>query len=192
MSRRLQLRQLLLLCFLLTAQISSAEVSENLDYSYYTANADPARSLLNILNASSPIRQNGQIYHGYTNWYVNWNFRWYEEPDGRCRITSTSTKLTGDIKLPRLNGATSAQQGQFAKFVSALRTHEHGHYGIGKAAATEIDRKILSLPEMTSCSALESTANNLGMQIIDKYKERELRYDDSTGHGKSQGAWLER
>lgn len=186
------MRILFLLCFLLVPQTSSAEVSENLDYTYYTANADPARSLLSILNTSSPIRQNGQVFHGYTNWYVRWDFRWHEKPDGKCRITSASTKLTGSINLPRLNAATPVQEVQFGKYVTALRVHELGHYDVGKAAAITIDRKIRSLPEMSSCRALESAANDLGMRTLDEYKERELRYDDSTYHGKSQGAWLDR
>lgn len=186
------MRKLLLLCFLLITQTSGAEVSDSLEYAYYTANADPASSLRSVLNSASPIRQNGQIFHGYTRWYVKWNFRWQEKPSGHCRITRVATQVTGNITLPRLSGATALQERQFGKYLSALHAHELGHYDIGKEAAATIDMKILNLPEMPSCKALESAANDLGHQVLGEYKERELHYDDSTGHGKSQGAWLER
>ncbi|HLA28076.1 MAG TPA: DUF922 domain-containing protein [Syntrophales bacterium] len=185
------MRKLLLLCFLVIARTSSAEVTENLVYTSYVANADPTRPLLSTLNASSPYRQSSQILHAYTNWHVNWNFRWFEKPDGKCRISSVTTKLTGNIHLPKLVGANSTQGSQFEKYLSALRVHEQGHYSIGKEAATAIDRKILSLGEMSSCKALEAAANDLGNRTINEYKEKELRYDDSTAHGKTQGAWLD-
>jgi len=182
------MRKLFLPCFLIITGTSSAEVSESLVYTSYTANADPTRSLLSILNASSPFRPN----HAYTTWNVKWRFRWFENPDGRCRITNVATELTGSINLPRLVGANSVQGGQFEKYLSALRDHELGHYSIGKEAAVAIDRTILSLPEMPSCKALESAANDLGNRMLNEYKERELRYDASTAHGKSQGAWLDK
>jgi predicted secreted Zn-dependent protease len=186
------MRKLFLLCFLAITRTSSAEVNESLVYTYYIANADPTRSLLSILNASSPIRQNGQVFHAHTSWYVDWNFRWFENPDGRCRITKVTTGLTGSISLPRLVDATPMQGRQFDIYLSTLRVHELGHYGIGKEAAAAIDRKILSLPEMPSCKALESAANDLGYRTLNEYKEKEVRYDASTAHGKSQGAWLDR
>jgi predicted secreted Zn-dependent protease len=186
------MRKLCLFCFLLIVPTANAEVTETLEYNYYVANADAGRSLLNILNASSPVRHNGQIFHAHTQWNIRWNFRWQESPDGRCRVTSAAIALSGNIDLPRLVGATPAQEGQFSHYLAALRTHELGHYDIGNQAASTIDRKILSLPEMPSCSALESTVNTLGYQTLDEYKTIELRYDTSTGHGKSQGAWLDR
>lgn len=181
----------LLLCLLIIMQTASAEVSENLEYIYYTANADSNRSLLGILNKASPIRVDNHIFHGYTDWYVKWNYRWFEQPDGRCKITRVTTKFTSSIKLPELVGARSPQADLFAEYLSALRVHELGHYNIGKEAANTIDRGIASLPEMSSCKELEATANDFGYRTLDKYREKEKQYDASTAHGKSQGAWLE-
>ncbi|MDD1610027.1 MAG: DUF922 domain-containing Zn-dependent protease [Methylococcaceae bacterium] len=186
------MRKLFLLCFLIITQTSGAAVSESVTYIYYTANAEPSHSLLKILNTATPIRQNGHVFHAYTKWYIKWNFRWFENPDGRCKITSVTTQLTASINLPQLVGDTSTQQNQFDDYLSALRTHELGHYDIGKQAADTIDSKILTLPEMSSCKTLESAANDIGYQTLDEYKEIELQYDASTGHGKTQGAWLER
>lgn len=81
---------------------------------------------------------------------------------------------------------------QFDKYLSALRVHELGHYDIANIAAAEIDRMILALPEMPSCKVLETTANDLGYRTLSEYKEKEIRYDASTAHGRSQGAWLDK
>jgi predicted secreted Zn-dependent protease len=186
------MRKLLLLCLLILVKTSSAQVSESLVYTYYTANADTSRSLLEALNKASPIRMDNRSFHGYTTWNVKWNYRWLEQADGRCKITKVTIDLTGNITLPELVGATAEQTEAFDKYVAALRVHELGHYGIGKDTATTIDNGILALPEMSSCKELESTANGFGYRTLDEYKEQEKQYDASTAHGKTQGAWLER
>lgn len=174
------------------AGLLKAEVTENLEYTYYRAHADPTRSLLSILNASSPIHNNGKIFHGYTRWDVKWYFHWFESPNGRCKLTGVSTELTGSIKLPRLFGATSAQRDQFNRYESVLRVHELGHFQIGREAAATIDHKILSLPEMSNCKDLAATGNDIGYQTIREHKKKGIQYDASTDYGRSQGAWLKR
>ena len=169
-----------------------SEVRDSLGYTYYTADADPTRSLLSILNASTPIRRNGNLFHGHTDWRVKWDLQWFEKPDGRCKIIKVTTEITGNITLPRLVGANPRHQSQFGRYLSALRVHELGHYDIGKEAATEIGRNILSLPEMSSCKDLESAANDLGYRTLHEYQKKTVRYDDSTAYGKLQGAWLDR
>lgn len=186
------MRKLLLLNLLMFMNTANADVSEQLDYIYYPATAEPNRSLLSILNKASPIRLNNHIFHGYTKWYVKWNYRWFERPDGRCRITQVTTKYTSSIKLPQLDNATPEQAELFDNYVSALQKHELGHYEIGKEAAYKIDQGIRDLPEMSSCKELEQTANGFGHQTLDEYRAKEKQYDASTEHGKTQGAWLKR
>ncbi len=53
--------------------VPKAEVTENLAYTYYTAEADSRKSLLSILNASSPIRHQGRVYHGWYDSHVSWS-----------------------------------------------------------------------------------------------------------------------
>lgn len=186
------MRNLFLLIFLVLAWSVVADVNEKqINYNYYTANADPSRSLTDILNASSPIRENDKLFFGYTKWNIKWNYNWHEKPNGRCKLTRVTVDFSSSIQLPKLNGGSTKQRKQFDKFLPALRTHELGHYKFGKDAAIAIDRKISSLPEMSSCKELGSTANKLGEQILNEYKKKEKQYDTSTSHGKTQGAWLE-
>ena len=186
------MRKLFLLIFLVIAWPVMADVKEKqTDYIYYTANADPSLSLTDILNASSPIRENGKIFFGYTKWDIKWNYNWYEKPNVRCKLTRVTVDFSSSIQLPKLSGGSSKQRNKFDKFLSALRTHELGHYKMGKDAATAIDRKISSLPEMSSCKELGSVANKTGDRILNEYRKKEKQYDVSTSHGKTQGAWLE-
>lgn len=182
----------LLLCLLIAANTASAHVSEHLDYTYYTATADANSSLRETLNKATPIREDKRSFHGYTKWNVKWHYRWFEQANGWCKITTVTTEVTGNITLPELVGATAEQAKAFDNYVSALRVHELGHYDIGRETATVIDSGILALPEMSSCKELEATANALGYQTLDDYKAREKRYDAETNHGKTQGAWLDK
>ena len=184
------MRKLLVFALLAMAVSINADVDENLEYTYYVANADPSISLLSILNAASPVRKNGRVFHAYTTWNVKWDFRWFEQPDGSCKITGVSSKLTGNIQLPRLFGASSSQKNQFDTYLSALRVHELGHYNIGRKAAEVIDQRILSLPGKPNCKSLATTANDLANQVLSEYTEKGIQYDISTDYGRSQGAWL--
>lgn len=179
------------LALLLVGLHVSAEVSEMLDYRYYSVQTGNATSLARALNRTSPIRQEGLIYHAYTTWQINWNFRWREDADGYCRITQVATGLNGIIQLPRLEDGTSNQRAQFARYLGALHEHELGHYQIGRKAALEIDRQLQAMPSMAECSKLAAIANRTAYRIVDQFKEQERTYDSITIHGRLQGARLD-
>lgn len=176
--------------FFLTSH-ASAEVVEKFEYASYKAIANPNRPLYESLNSASPIRHNGEVFHGYTEWNILWQYQLSEDGTGECRITKITTNIQTVITLPTLAGGSAIQQNKFLKYYTALKEHELGHYYYGKTAATEIDRQLTRLPKMANCKILENTANNLGNQIIDSYKKKDNQYDVTTGHGKTQGAYLE-
>ena len=177
----------LLLCLALPAQ---AEVQERLQEQFYDLQVASGQSLSRAIDQASPIRQNGQIYHAYTSWQVQWNYWWREQRDGRCQIDLTRTQLHATITLPRLSGGDAQQRQRFTQYLSALREHELGHYRIGQAAAAEIDAALLQTPEHPSCAELQRQANQRANAILQRHIERERRYDRDTGHGRTQGAWL--
>jgi predicted secreted Zn-dependent protease len=96
------------------------------------------------------------------------------------------------MRLPNLIGGSAQQRQAFYPYLSRLRTHELGHYQMGKEAAGAIERGIQQLPAASSCPALEQDANNLGYRLLAEYQGRERQYDQSTGYGKTQGASLTR
>ena len=127
------------------AGLACAELQENIRSTYYSAEHRAGTTLLATLNHHSPIRQNSQIFHAYTGWNIQWNFRWWEERDGRCRITSNQTRLQVEITLPRLVSSDPAVRRRFDRYLGALRAHEMEHVAIGRRYARRIDEGIRRL-----------------------------------------------
>ena len=183
---------LLLLIGAAMPRSAAAEVREQLATTEYAVTGNPSASLLQLLNAASPVREYGRTFHGYTKWYVSWRYRWNESADGSCRISSVTTRVDGHTTLPRLVGGSAEQRLRFDTYLAALRIHELGHFAIAQQAGREIDAGILALPQMHNCATLESAANDFGRRVLNQHLAREKQYDATTEHGKSQGAWLER
>ncbi|MFZ6771175.1 DUF922 domain-containing Zn-dependent protease [Undibacterium sp. SXout7W] len=181
---------LLLLTTLLPALQAQAEVTETLTMTNYRVGTVSRGELRSAMNAASPIRENGEIFHGYTKWHINWSFRWKTSPGGACRISSVRTDLSGNITLPSLSNADTATMTQFNQYLTALSSHEMGHFANGKETARAIDNAIASLPEMPNCQVLEASANDLAQQLIRTGNMQDKQYDATTQHGKTQGAWL--
>ena len=169
-----------------------AEVSETIAYKTYTAKHKTGTTLLQTLNSSSPIRHNGGIFHGYTSWYIRWRYEWSNGSGGYCSITRNKTTLTVTITLPRLIASDPKIKSEFSRYLESLHGHESGHLQIAREAAEKIDREILSLPPMNSCSLLEQAANQIGNEILEQARQEERNYDQSTNYGATQGALLPR
>lgn len=167
-----------------------AELIEHLGYRNYPVAVSPGQSLRQAINAASPIHRDGQVFHGYTRWQVNWRFATQARSDGRCHLTRIQVDLNITIDQPELRKDDAARHPAFTSYLHALREHELGHARIGREAATSIERRIFILPEMADCGALEQRANELGHQTMTEFQRRDIEYDRQTGHGKTQGAWL--
>ncbi|MBF0544623.1 MAG: DUF922 domain-containing protein [Candidatus Riflebacteria bacterium] len=181
----------ILFFFFLLVHTSGAEITEHLEYTYYSANIDSKSSINAALKASSPVKKEGHLFYGDTEWHLKWKFRWKKFADGNYKISNATVEVTGNIILPKLSGSpTPTQEKKFEKFFSALRVHELGHYTLAKEAAVELEKQILALPEMSTGKDLNSAANGIGYQKIKELKEKQKQYDAETGHGKTQGAWI--
>ena len=185
-------RWLLFITVFLVPFTATADVEEVVSIRHYTALSTSTATLLETLNAASPVRQNGRTFHGYTSWDIRWTFRWQVGGDGRCAITAVSTKLKAEILIPKLQGADAGGEAAFNRYLTNLRAHEDGHVQIARSAARKVDQTIRSLPAASSCQALEAQANRDGMAIVEAAKKEELAYDVSTAHGCQQGACLAR
>lgn len=181
---------------MLLASAGNGEVNENLRYALYPVPLPPSQSLLQALDAASPIREHGRIFHGYTSWSVDWRFRWWQESNGQCRITSVTTTLSIVIQLPQLQLPASEpatlRRAEFEAYLAALRQHELGHADTGRMAAKAIDQAIAALPHQASCAELETKANETGYRLLAEFNQRDQQYDLATEHGRTQGAYLQR
>lgn len=170
----------------------TGEEDGNLEYDYYSANANPERKLSAILNEASPISKNGKVYYGYTKWRIDWHYEWKITEEGQFRISKVQTTLKCKVTLPKLSGATTKEQrDEFDRFLQALNVHEQGHLDYAKQASVEIEKRISSMAPMDSSESLSSAADAIGFQTLKEFNNRSDRYDLETGYGKTQGAYLD-
>lgn len=167
-----------------------ADVQSKLDWQHYPVRINQAETLAQALDRSSPIRSRGLVYHATTDWQVQWRFWWQNANEG-CVIKRVRTEVSVQIQLPQLVAGTAAQQTEFADYLDALTLHEAGHQQLALDAAEAIDLALQQFPVAGSCAALETDANALGQQLLQRFREREYDYDRRTNHGQTQGAWME-
>ena len=176
---------------LLTGFPATAEVSEAIEYRYYTAEPRWYQSLSGAVLKASPIRENGKSFMGHTAWTVKWDMNLTKQGNGQCTIDQVRTHLHSIVTLPQAALTDEREKSRFDAFFSALRAHELDHVAIAHDAAREIDQRILRLPAMSACDQLEDAANELGQMLLGEARRRGVAYDVQTGHGKTQGAMLD-
>ena len=171
---------------------AKAEPMVNNQYKYYWIYPKNKQDLGKALDQKSPIIFNGKKYRGYTQWQVNWNYRWWETANS-CKITTVKTTLTVTYTLPRIpdNHRVDAETRQsFNRYWQALFNHEQNHKNSGLFAAREIEKALLNLAAFPTCQQLQTTANQIGNNFIQKYRQRDIEYDRLTDHGLTEGVML--
>ena len=181
---------LLLLAYALLPGAAMAKAHENLVYSYYEVKARSDQPLSAQLYAASPIKEEGQTFHGHTNWTLQWTLKLSADKSGFCRISSAKTQLHAVVILPKLDGANTQQLASFDRYVAALQQHELGHYKIAEQAAQAIEHKLHAVKGMRNCATLQAYANKNAQRTLDYFNEKNRQYDRETNHGQMQGAWL--
>lgn len=175
--------------FLLPAPVF-AEVIEDISYKWYSVFHKPGMSLSNALNQSTPIRDDGKKYRGYTRWNIKWHFDWEVDSEGRCHISENTTDLTAVITIPGLVSSDEKAKATFSRYITNLKVHEMGHVDIARKAAMDIDKGILLLPATNTCDELDRIANQLGQARLQKARDEGEQYDLKTRHGRTQGVFL--
>jgi len=171
------------------APAAHAEVKEELKYTYYEVEVRPGR-LDPQIRAATPIRENGRPFHGNTRWYVRWRYQVGPSGGPQCRVATLNVELTLEITLPKIRGASARQQQAFDRYLEKLRAHEMGHVEIDREAARAVERELLALPPGRDCDSFRAALNTAGHAVLERYRRKNRDYDDSTNHGRSQGAVL--
>ena len=159
------------------------------DYKYYRIYPDSSADIKSALYRQSPVRENGNVYFGHTDWSVNWYISMRSE--GRvCGIAELTTELNVNYTVPRLGASRVDETTKtvFDKFYRALLNHEKGHMRNGLRAIKEIEKVLGSLRTQKNCRRLERVANKKVTAILKEYKHKDRIYDKLTRHGYTQGA----
>jgi predicted secreted Zn-dependent protease len=167
-----------------------AQIPTHISYRFYTIAPQKIQELPTELDRRSPIVYQGRKYHGYTQWWVNWQFYWHEYPTS-CQITQVKTTLKVVYTLPKLleksAGNTSLKKA-FDRYYQALFNHEQNHKNHGLEAALVIKAKLENLSSFPTCQDLNHQANDLAQSLIRTYRQKDLDYDRRTEHGRLEGA----
>lgn len=174
----------------LLAAPAVAELQTDLERRDYRVSLRQGESLAAALDRASPVRRRGLVYHGSTQWQVQWRFWWRQDASG-CAIERVRTEVSVHMRLPRLSGANDQQRQRFELYLTALEAHEMGHYNLAVLAGKAVEQRLQALPAAADCAALETRANEAGHRLLEDFRAREADYDRRTNHGQSQGAWLD-
>jgi predicted secreted Zn-dependent protease len=175
---------------ILAAAAARADVTESVSYRSYDVRPSGGQTLAAAVNAATPIHEDGRSMAGHTTWHVWWHFTWHRATDGSCAIDTVHCDVTAEITLPQLESGDQATRERFQTFLAALEVHERGHVRIAEAAARDVEDAIRALPAAPDCASLDREANEAGQRVLARSRSDEVRYDQDTQHGRTQGAWL--
>ncbi|OLP17694.1 hypothetical protein BST81_15355 [Leptolyngbya sp. 'hensonii'] len=173
------------------AQTNKPEDDATVKMTYYTITGSTAQELREQMNAVGPTDSNAnRRFDARTDWYVRWNYR-YESRGGNCQITTAQVKTEVTILMPQWHPSSEVSQAlvqRWQRYITALKAHEDGHKDHGLNAGREILSKLQGFSAYPTCPELESAANQAARSIIQRYNQKDITYDQTTGHGASQGA----
>ncbi|WP_310345585.1 DUF922 domain-containing protein [Pelomonas aquatica] len=172
---------------------ATAAVTETGRQRLYEVHQPAATSLLQALNQATPVRgESGQVFFGYTEWQLHWKYRYRRQADGVCKLTAVDVTLDVTTTLPEFKTGTAQGRAEFERFLPALVEHEEGHRRIGQETARDIDAALSGLEPMASCALLEAEIARLGSDHLERSRRANKHYDETTRHGCTQGACVNR
>jgi predicted secreted Zn-dependent protease len=169
--------------------VAAPVISE--DESTYSIAGSDAAALRSDMHRFGPYHE-GRSFSAYTQYDVKWHYQ-YASKNGGCEITSQQVTVDTNSTYPHwlnYSAASPALQQRWDTFLANLKIHEHGHIEHGRLAANEIEAMLTELPAMQDCNILENAINQQADNILEKYKDQDIEYDQVTNHGVTQGATL--
>ena len=120
-------------------------------------------------------------YAGYTNWYIRWGWPGFGHEE--CDLSKAWITAKVSVTMPEWDppvGAPADLIKNWMEFTQALYKHEMGHVGNINKALPLIQEAIQS----SDCITADSAAN----YALDKLRGWDVKYDDNTDHGRTEGA----
>lgn len=181
--------KILLIFSIFLSFYSRAETKIVEDFLFYEVAPTSKGDLMAVLNRISPIRENGNVFHGYTKYEINWRF-WWKSTNNQCVFTKVETTLRLEYTMPQLKSSKSDVRVVWSNWYPNLELHENGHGKLAKDTAYKIDKSLLSISPKANCNLLEKEGNKVAYKLMEKLKKANKEYDITTNHGETQNAWL--
>ena len=180
--RHLRLCAALLLFFPLA--LVSAAPNIQVSRQTYAVRGDNAAALREDITRN---RRNG--WDGYTDWQVNWRYRFEERP-GSCGLAAIEVQATVRVSLPewRAEQPKRRLEQRWSRYISALQEHEQGHVENAQRGAQAVDSALRGLAPQRDCGAMGKLADATCQRVLERVREWDRQYDARTEHGRTQGA----
>jgi predicted secreted Zn-dependent protease len=173
--------QILLCISVLLSFHSNAKVQITESFEYYSVSPLTKQNVIQALNNSSPIREEGVIFYGNTKYDIKWRTWWR---------TKSETTLKLHFTMPKLVSINLNVKNIWSIWYPNLEEHENKHALLAREAAYELDKKLMSLNPRNKCTVLEKDAKDLAHKLLNKLGLSNTLYDLRTNHGETEGAWI--
>jgi len=173
-------------------QLGNGLVDTGTKTTQYTVFGNTTSQISNQIRACSPVLLGGNRFAASTDYVINWAFQYQTTENGLCKITNANVGINIAKILPSWqpsNGATVGTQNAWNSFISNLDNHEEGHVRLDRQYANQILSMLQNYPE-TSCETIQVAANDRANALISQLDQANKLYDQTTGHGTTQGASL--
>ncbi|WJG07913.1 DUF922 domain-containing protein [Aliiglaciecola sp. LCG003] len=182
----------LVVLIVLFSHMSQAEVILREQFTYYVIEPANIQQIKQQLREKSPISKDNQLFHGGTQWQLRPMFA-LQIKSNLCHVVKVSVSLEGIYTLPKLDAHPSIPkdtQLRFEQYYSALLEHEVGHQQLWLEAGEKIENMLNNLTGHFQCAPLKTTATERVKKIVTTYQILNQEYDQQTGHGRTQGAYI--
>jgi predicted secreted Zn-dependent protease len=176
-----------LFCYFPFSLFADVKIAEKIQY--YSVNPVSNQDIKNALNLASPVIEQGNVFFARTQYDIKWRF-WWRTNKQDCMLTKVHVDLAIVYTLPKLADSKRKVITDWSHWYDNLLIHEKGHASFAVKTAHDIDKTLRLVKPAINCETLELNANRQARQLMTQLKRTNINYDKSTGHGKTQGAWL--
>lgn len=182
-------RAIVILLFL-CVPILCGEPEISISTNYYHLYSFTQSGLRREMNEKGFRWTDGMTYDAFTSWYVQWRYN-YDTRYGNCALRDIEVSVDVEYTLPKWSVQFLGNKElriKWIRYIDALKKHEDGHRDIGIGAAKRIEAALYKVGTRPRCDTLGAEANAIAYKILDDFRRKEIEYDRSTGHGRTQGA----
>jgi predicted secreted Zn-dependent protease len=160
---------------------------------YYEITGSSEKDLQEGIRRKGIPLRDGKVYDSVTRWEIQWDYG-HDRSAEACSVEAFRVTVEVTTRYPAWIGTDSAPPALAAKwqiYQQSLLLHESIHRDMVVEAAEDLSRSVENLPPVATCDALDRTVQALSRERIGRLREDSAAYDRDTGHGLTQGAFLQ-
>ena len=154
----------------------------------YPVDGSDETAILHAMARAAP-RVDGEVFFGLTVTELSLRYS-HHATAASCALSGVRVGLAVQTTLPAWTPGPDAGpdlRRDWARFAANLRRHEDGHRRLAEAGAERV-RDALGRLAAPTCAAVDTAARHRAEQVRIETDAEHRRYDDETGHGRTQGA----